>query len=172
MLSCFSCVQLFVTLWTVAHQARLSIGFSRQEYWSGLPFPSPVYESEKWKWSRSVMSIKPVCSRLVKNWLKTDSELNFLIDTIHRTEQLSLFSHVQLFVTLWTVACQAPLSMGFSRQEYRSGLLCSFFLQGIFPTLELNPYLLHLWHWKQVLYPLSHLGTLQVEYSKWQEDAN
>ena len=27
--------------WTVAHQARLSIGFSRQEYWSGLPFPSP-----------------------------------------------------------------------------------------------------------------------------------
>ena len=29
------------TAWTVAHQARLSIGFSRQEYWSGLPFPSP-----------------------------------------------------------------------------------------------------------------------------------
>ena len=41
MLSCFSCVQLFVTLWTVAHQALLSMGFSRQEYWSGLPFPSP-----------------------------------------------------------------------------------------------------------------------------------
>ena len=33
-------------------------------------------------------------------------------------------SHVQLFVTLWTVACQAPLSMGFSRQEYWSGLPC------------------------------------------------
>ena len=32
-------VQLFVTLWTVAHQAPLSVGFSRQEYWSGLPFP-------------------------------------------------------------------------------------------------------------------------------------
>ena len=31
----------FVTPWTVAHQARLSMGFSRQEYWSGLPFPSP-----------------------------------------------------------------------------------------------------------------------------------
>ena len=31
---------------------------------------------------------------------------------------LSRFSHVQLFVTLWTVVCQAPLSMGFSRQEY------------------------------------------------------
>ena len=40
-LSCFSRVQLFATLWTVACQASLSIGFSRQEYWSGLPFPSP-----------------------------------------------------------------------------------------------------------------------------------
>ena len=37
----FSRVRLFATLWTVAHQASLSTGFSRQEYWSGLPFPSP-----------------------------------------------------------------------------------------------------------------------------------
>ena len=37
---------------------------------------------------------------------------------------LSHFSQAQLFVTLWTVACQAPLSMGFSRQEYWSGLPC------------------------------------------------
>ena len=34
-------VRLFVTLWTVAHQASPAVGFSRQEYWSGLPFPSP-----------------------------------------------------------------------------------------------------------------------------------
>ena len=34
-------VQLFVTPWTVARQVPLSVGFSRQEYWSGLPFPSP-----------------------------------------------------------------------------------------------------------------------------------
>ena len=34
-------VQLFATLWTVAHQAPLSMGFSRQEHWGGLPFPSP-----------------------------------------------------------------------------------------------------------------------------------
>ena len=40
-LSPFSCVWLFVTLWTVAHQAPLSMGFSGQEYWSGLPFPPP-----------------------------------------------------------------------------------------------------------------------------------
>ena len=36
-----SCVQLFVTPWTIAHQASLSMGFSRQEYWSELSFPSP-----------------------------------------------------------------------------------------------------------------------------------
>ena len=41
MLSCFSRVQLFATLWTVACQAPLSKGFSRQEYWSGLPCPPP-----------------------------------------------------------------------------------------------------------------------------------
>ena len=36
-----SCVRLFATPWTAAHQAPLSMRFSRQEYWSGLPFPSP-----------------------------------------------------------------------------------------------------------------------------------
>ena len=41
LLSCSSQVQLFVTPWTVAHQAPLSMGFSRQEYWSGLPCPPP-----------------------------------------------------------------------------------------------------------------------------------
>ena len=41
---------------TAAHQAPLSPGFSRQEYQSGLPFPSPMHEGEKWKWSRSVVS--------------------------------------------------------------------------------------------------------------------
>ena len=38
-LNCFSHVQLFVTLWNIACQAPLSMGFFRQEYWSGLPFP-------------------------------------------------------------------------------------------------------------------------------------
>ena len=41
MLSCFSHAQLFVTLWTIACQAPLSMGFSKQEYWSGLPGPAP-----------------------------------------------------------------------------------------------------------------------------------
>ena len=41
MLSHFNCVRLFATLWPIAFQAPLSIGFFRQEYWSGLPSPSP-----------------------------------------------------------------------------------------------------------------------------------
>ena len=47
LLSRFSHVQLCATTETAAHQAPLSLGFSRQEYWSGLPFPSPMHESEK-----------------------------------------------------------------------------------------------------------------------------
>ena len=50
-----------------------SLGFSRQEHWSELPFPSPVHESEKWKWSRSVVSdpqrphgLQP--TRLLRPW--------------------------------------------------------------------------------------------------------
>ena len=56
LLSHFSRVRLCVTPQTAAQQAPPSLGFSRQEHWSGLPFPSPMHESEKWKWSRSAMS--------------------------------------------------------------------------------------------------------------------
>ena len=56
-----------------AHQAPPSLGFSRQEHWSGLPFPSPMHEREKWKWSRSVVSnssrphgLQP--TRLLRPW--------------------------------------------------------------------------------------------------------
>ena len=47
LLSRFSRVQLCATPWTSAHQAPLSMGFSRQEHWSGLPLLSPMHESEK-----------------------------------------------------------------------------------------------------------------------------
>ena len=47
LLSRFSRVQLCATPYTAAHQAPQSLGFSRQEHWSGLPFPSPMHESEK-----------------------------------------------------------------------------------------------------------------------------
>ena len=47
LLSHFSRVRLCVTPQVAAHQAPPSLGFSRQEHWSGLPFPSPMHESEK-----------------------------------------------------------------------------------------------------------------------------
>ena len=42
-----------------SHQVPPSLGFSRQEHWSGFPFPSPMHESEKWKWSRVQLLATP-----------------------------------------------------------------------------------------------------------------
>ena len=73
MLSLFIRVRLCATPETATHQAPTSLEFSRQEQRGGLPFPSPVHESEKWKWSRSVVSgslrprgLQP--TRLVRPW--------------------------------------------------------------------------------------------------------
>ena len=71
-----------------------------------------------------------------------------------RVCMLSRFSHVWLFATPWTVAHQAPLSMGFSRQEYWSGL------SG--PGLNLS--LLCLLHWEVGSLPPCHLGGLHHTY--------
>ena len=56
LLSHFSRVWLCATPEMATHQPPPSLGLSRQEHWSGLPFPSPMHESEKWNWSCSVMS--------------------------------------------------------------------------------------------------------------------
>ena len=103
----FSHVQLFSILWTVAHQAFLSLGFPRQEYWNGLPFPSLEVLPN------AGIELKPPA-------LQADSLL-----LSHRASPrllhvlvLSYISCVQLFVTLRTIAHQTPLSVGFSRQEY------------------------------------------------------
>ena len=71
----------------------------------------------------------------------------------YRAYMLSYFGHVQLFVTLWTVAFQAPLSMGFSRWEYWSGCH-ALLLQGIFLTQGSNPSLLCLLQWQAGSLPL------------------
>ena len=58
LLSHFSHVRLCVTPWTAAHQAPLSLGFSRQEHWSGLPFPAPTIRMAMIK-----MSVNDECWR-------------------------------------------------------------------------------------------------------------
>ena len=65
---------------------------------------------------------------------------------------LSHFSHVRLFLTLWTVALQTLLSMGFSRQEHWSGLPFP-------PPGDRTHSCLRLPHCRQILHPLSHLGS-------------
>ena len=64
LLSLFSHVQLCATPWTAAYQAFLSMGFSRQEHWSGLPFPSP-------RWMYSYTISKDFWSFLCFLWLKS-----------------------------------------------------------------------------------------------------
>ena len=70
LLSRFSCVQLCATPWTAAHQAPLSMGFSRPEYWSGVPLPSPLL----------VPSENPRCC--VSNKLSCCQHLRYVV-TIH-----------------------------------------------------------------------------------------
>ena len=154
-------VRLLATPWTAAYQAPPSMGFSRQEYWSGVPLPSLS--------NKCYLAVYLCCAMLS-------------LSVMDMTEWL--------FVTPWAVAHQVPLSMGFSSmQEYWSELPCIppgdlsnpgieprsptlqtdslpaeppgkprntevgslSLLQGIFPTQELNPGLLHC---RQFLYQL------------------
>ena len=79
------------------------MGFSRQEYWSGLPFPSPGDVPDP--------GIEPGSPALQTDSLLSEPLGKLLLLLRH-------FSLVRLCATPWTAACQAPPSMGFSRQEY------------------------------------------------------
>ena len=126
-----------------AHQAPLSLGFSRQEHWSGLPFPSPMQGSEKWKWSRSVLSnyywphgLQP--TRCSCSWdlpgnstgvgchcLLCEGSLVFpfccfpLFICIDHWRKLSYFS-LQFFGTLHSSGCIFPFLLSF-RFSFHSG---------------------------------------------------
>ena len=117
-----SCVRLFVTLWTVARQALLSVGFSRQEYWSRLPFPSPGDLPDP-----GIEPPSPVSPALQVNFIPAIKEargcqVNMTLLLTLRMCSVQLLSRVRLFATLWTVARQASLSVECCREEYWSGL--------------------------------------------------
>ena len=80
-------VQLFSTTWTAAHQAPSSMGFSRQEYWSGVPLPSPIYV-----WGRAKEII-----------------IDTLLNSVHRkgTELLTL--EKQQTYSMTRSSCQNPI---------------------------------------------------------------
>ena len=108
MLSHSSCVQLFVTLWTVIHQTPLSMGFFRQEYWSGVPWPPPLVFPTQGSFMSPALT----------GGFSTTS-------TTWESQKLTcMLSCIQLFANLWTVALQAPVLLELSRQEYWSGLPC------------------------------------------------
>ena len=88
------------------------------------------------------------------NGQKTKNTQKWWVQNACPACMLSHFGHVRLCATPWNVACQAPLSMGFSRQEYWSGLPC--LLEGYLPTQGSNTYLL--FHWQVGSLPLAPPG--------------
>ena len=136
-------VWLFVTPWTVAYQAPPSMGFSRQEYWSGLPFPSPGdlpnpgTEPGSPAFQADALTSEPPVgsSSQLFSWLRFKKEEHSFCDTVKYMVVCAL-SRVRIFVTLWTAAHQAPLSRGFSRQEDWSRL--PFPTPGDLPNLEIK----------------------------------
>ena len=67
-------VQLLATPWTAAYQAPLSIGFSRQEYWSGLPLPSPIRDDYKYLNDRNGLDLTEA-EDIKKRWQEYTEEL-------------------------------------------------------------------------------------------------
>ena len=103
-----------MTPWPTAHRAPLSMEFSTQEYWSGLSFPTPRDLPDPG------IKFTSLASPVLVGGFFTIEPLGKSLP-MHEKKVKSL-SRVQLFATPWTVAYQAPPSMGFSRQEYWSGL--------------------------------------------------
>ena len=140
-----SCPTLCVTSWTLAHQALLSMGFSRQEYWSGLPCASPrdlpntgieprspalqvdslpaELPGKPWKPLHGVTRKgkgTSLASRSCPVYILRRKCPRILCYLPWESPACSRFSRVWLFATLWTIAHRAPLSTGVPRQEYWS----------------------------------------------------
>ena len=139
-------VQLLATPWTATYQAPPSVGFSKEEYWSRVPLPSLEWDIGDLKWPPlwSSAAAAAAAAKLLQScptlWDPIDgSPLDSPVPGILQARTLEWvaisfsnawkwkvkgksLSCVRLFVTPWTTAYQAPPSMGFSRQEYRSGV--------------------------------------------------
>ena len=115
-------VRLFATPWIAARQASLSITNSRSSL--RLTSIESVMPSSHLILYRPLLLLPPIppSIRVFSN---------------ESTLRMRWPNHVQFFVILWTEACQAPLSMGFSRQEYWSGLSCP--LAGDLPNPGIEP---------------------------------
>ena len=92
-----NCVWLFAASWTVAHQALLSMGFPRQEYWSGLPFTSPGESSR----SRDRTQVSCIAGRCFNLW--ATREANILYKNNVNVSSLFVFQNILFTVLLGDV---------------------------------------------------------------------
>ena len=164
------CVWLFVTPWTVAHQDPLTIEFSRQEYWSRLPFLSPgdlpdsgiksmflTSPALAGGFSTTMPPRKPILKYL---------SLNLLLRFIRGPMTININSK-RLPINYFLESCdgchgsesESPSVMSNSLLDsgQNTGVGSLSLLQGIFPTQGLNPGLLHC---RWILYQLRHKGSL------------
>ena len=137
--------------------------FSRQEYWSGVPFPTPGNLPDPgiepaslalvggfFTCSATWEAIRTYRKKQIRLWCKT------LLNCKVKVKVKSL-SRVQLFSTPWTVAHQTPLPMEFSRQEYWSGL--PFPILGDLPDPGIEPASLY---WQADSLPLAPPGKQSI----------
>ena len=159
------------------------MGFPRQEYCSGLPFPPPgdlpdpgIQLGSSPPWQTDSLPAKPpgkphpiwvllIYSNTFSIFFKKfDPFSSFFLKVYKWTICLlngNIISCTLSCLTLWTpwtVACQAPPSMDSPGQDF-SGVCCHFLLQGIFLTQGSNQCLSHLLHWQADSLPLHHLGS-------------
>ena len=137
-------VQLFVTLWTVTHQAPLSIGFFRQEYWSGLHFlPQGIFLTQELNlWLLCLLH----CRWIIYRWAIREVLIEYSVQFSHSVVSDSLRPH-RLQPTRLLCPWDSP--------GRNTGVGCHFLLQEIFPTKGSN---LGLPYCRQTLYHLSHQG--------------
>ena len=143
MLSCFSRVWLFASLWTAALQALLSMAFSRREYWSGLPSPPPGISLIQGSnpclhWQAGSLPLVPPGK---------PSLLSALSQLPRERERRSAMSD-----SLWPHRLYSPRDS----PGQNTGVGSLSLLQGIFPTQGSNPSLLHC---RRIVYQLSHQGS-------------
>ena len=159
LLARMECVVVFVELdlavLVESEGPRLSTTVSPHLWLEKCSKCTKLDHSERWwqqrKWDNQTQPKGPLVDKWLNTFLNVHISNGFLGVCV-----LSRFSCFWLFATLWTVAFQAPLSMGFSRQEHWSGLPC--LVQGIFMTQGSNLHLLCLLHWQVGSLPLAPPG--------------
>ena len=152
------------------HDWTTSLSLFTFVHWRRKWQPTPVFlpgESQGWgAWWAAIYGVAQSRTRLKQLSSSSSKVLQRQYSAVFKSTELRdrcvrvliCFSCVRLFVTLWTVACQAPLSMGFSKQEYWSELPCP--PPGDQSDLGIKPHLLCLLHWQAGSLPLVSPGKL------------